>query len=65
MSTDAPANPFAKSVVLDIPGMHTLALDREVPWGTGEDRVFDLYRPEPEGTTGPPPAVVLVTGHRR
>ena len=58
--TDSPTrNPFARPVVLQVPGAEAVDVTRDRRWGGG-GRLFDLYRPP--DAAGPLPAVVLVTG---
>ena len=63
MSADPPANPFTSPVVLHVPGVNTVDVQRDVPWGPGDDRVFDLYRPQTTEPLSLAPVVVLVTGY--
>lgn len=61
MAESSTQNPFARSVVLRIPGTETVQVTRDRMWGDA-DRVLDLYRAA--DATGRLPVVVLVTGFR-
>lgn len=52
-------NPFARSVVLELPGVEAVQVTPDRPWNDA-DRVFDLYRPF--DAAEPLPAVIFVTG---
>ena len=59
MADSSAQSPFARSVVLRVPGAETVDVTLDRPWGDA-GRLFDLYRP-PDATR-PLPVVVLVTG---
>ena len=59
MTDSRTRNAFGSSVVLRLPGVDTVDVTRDRPWG-GAERLFDVYRPS--DAPGPLPAVVLVTG---
>jgi dienelactone hydrolase len=56
-------NPLAKQpVVLELPGMDRVSVQRNVPYGAGPRRRFDVYRP-PAPAAGLLPAVLFVMGY--
>ena len=59
--TDEPAGLFSLPVVLPAPPDGAVTVRADVPWGAGEGRVLDLYRPA-SARDARLPAVVLVTG---
>lgn len=57
-------NPIAKQrVVLELPGMDRVSVQRNVPYGDGPRQRLDIYRPADAGDASLP-AVVFVSGYR-
>jgi len=55
-------NPIAKQpVVVELPGMDAVSIERNVPYGAGPRRRLDIYRPP--GAAVELPAVLFVTGY--
>jgi acetyl esterase/lipase len=56
-------NPITKRpVVLELPGMDAVSVQRNVSYGAGPRRRLDIYRP-PKAAGGALPAVLFVTGY--
>src|SRR5262245_42688628 len=49
-----------KTAVLELPGMDAVEVRRDLPYGDGDGRRFDLYLPP--GATAPVPLVLFVYG---
>lgn len=54
-----------KTVVLELPGMDAVTIQRDVPYRTTESGALtmDLYRPSVSNSAAPAPAVVFVSGY--
>jgi acetyl esterase/lipase len=66
MSEETPRTDMTrKTVVLELPGMDAVTIQRDVPYRTTEDgaQTMDLYRPSGSSSAAPLPVVVFVSGY--